>query len=72
MNETIPVLSLDDPELRYDLKSIYKEREYFKTIKYSHADISSWLMKAANDTLKSFGTTFEKNQELLASFDLML
>ena len=72
MNETIPVSPLSDDQFRNELKSIYKHREYFKTIEYSHADISSWLIQSANDTLKEFGTTAEENEKLLTSFDLML
>ena len=69
INETIPFLGKNDIPLRTALKSIYTNREYFKTLEFSHADISAWLMSAANDTLTGFGTTLEVNEELLHHFE---
>ena len=44
LNETIPISRNSDNDFRGELKTIYQNREYFKTIKYYHSDISSWLI----------------------------
>ena len=61
LNSPIPQLTEAEKEGLYH---IYKDKEYFKTLRYPQSDIKEWLEGAANETLEDLGVSYDLKDEV--------
>ena len=65
MNVTLnsPIPQLTEPE-KEGLYHIYKDKEYFKTLRFKHGDMKSWLQEAVNETNEHLGLSEDLSDEV--------
>jgi len=71
LSEPIPHLDKDGAE-REALKLLYRDREYFKTLEFTHDDIKTWITDDVNKTMVELGIGDVLNAHVVEVFNKTL